>query len=89
MPNSDEHEAVGRIDDAAGQLDGAAQEHRRRHLQVVAAPDLQRDVADDEGDADREQHLRQMVLAGPADQEAVDQEAERDDREPAAERRRA
>ena len=59
--------------------------HRRRHFEVVAAPDLERDVADHEGDADGEQHLRQMVLAGAADQEAVDQEAERDDGEPAAE----
>ena len=78
MPNTMSDEAVGRIDDAAWQLDRAAQEHRRRHLQVVAAPDLEGDVADDEGDADREQNLGQMVFACPADQEAVDQEAERE-----------
>ena len=38
-----------------------------------------------EGNADSQQHLRQMVLACAADQEAIDQIAERDDREPAAE----
>ena len=37
---------------------------------------LQRDVADDERDADREQHLREMVLAGAAEEEAVDEVAE-------------
>ena len=46
---------------------------------------LQRHVADHERDAHREQHLRQVVFAGSADQEAVDQIAQRDDRQPAAE----
>ena len=62
----DEHEAVGRIDDPARQLDCSAQFDRRRHLEVVAAPDVQRHVAQHERDAHRKQHLRQMVFSGSA-----------------------
>ena len=47
--------------------------------------DVQRYVAQHERDAHCEQHLRQVVFSGSANEEAVDQVAERDDSEPAAE----
>src|SRR5262245_39210152 len=46
---------------------------------------MQRYVAQHKRDAHRKQHLRQVVFSGSANEEAIDQIAERDDSEPAAE----
>ena len=70
---------------SAGQLDRPAQigsasgpaDCRRPRSRGIHRPD-------DERDADGEQHLRQMIFADAADEEAIDQVAERDDRKPAA-----
>src|SRR5262249_3161973 len=80
-----EYKAVCWIDDPARQLDCATKFNRRWHLEVVAAPDMQRYVAQHKRDAHRKQHLRQVVFSGSAQEEAVDQIAERDDSESAAE----
>ena len=83
----DQREAIFRIEQPAGQRHAAAQPGRRLDAQVVAAPDRQAHLADDERDADGEQHLRKMVMADRANEKAVDDKAERHDCEAATQDR--
>src|SRR5688572_27742188 len=79
----DKRETVTRIVDVAGQRDRPAQIGRRLDAQIVAAPHREAHLADDEGDADGEQYLRQMIAADRADEETIDKIAEYNDREAA------
>ncbi len=60
---------------------------RRRRLPGVAGPDHQADVGDDEGEAERQQDLRQHLAFQAAQQEALDDAADRGHGETAEQRR--
>ena len=49
---------------------------RRRHRDRIAAPAHQAEIGDHEGDAERHQHLRQLLPGEPAQQQPLDQRAE-------------
>ena len=49
-------------------------------MKAVAAPDHQREIVEHEGDAERQQHLAQLVAADEAQQALVEHEADRRDR---------
>ncbi len=94
-PQRDEHEAAGQEDEQpilrivdAEHLHDAAQRLGHRHREGVAAPDHQRHVVEDERDAEREQHLAQLVAAHEAQQPFGEHEPgdrDGDDRRHAAE----
>src|SRR5262249_11259814 len=81
----DQDKSIGRIDDPAGEFDRPAQLDWRRHLEIVAAPHLERDVADNEGDPDSEKNLREMIFPGTANEVTIDQIPDRNDRQAAPE----
>jgi hypothetical protein len=83
----DEREAQARIVDVARQDDRAAQIGRGRNLEIVAAPDRQAHLADDESHTHGQQHLGQVIAADRPDQEAVDEIAQHHDGQPANHKR--
>jgi hypothetical protein len=64
-----------------------AQRWRRRQRHRIASPDQEADVGDDEGDAERDQHLALLVAREPAKDEPLHHDAEQSDAEPADDRR--
>ena len=71
----------------AHRLHRAAQFARRRRLPGVAGPDHQAEVGDDEGEAERQQDLRQHLAFEAAQEEALDDAADHGHRETAEQRR--
>ena len=71
---SDHRHAVQR-EGRAGDADEAAEMRRRRHRNRIAAPAHQAQIGDHEGNAERHQHLRQLLAGEPAQQEALHQRA--------------
>ena len=69
---SDDRQPIDR-EEQPDDLHGAAQRRWRRRLDRIAGPDHQAEVGDDEGEAERQQHLRQFLAGEPAQQEALDQ----------------
>ena len=58
--NDDDGEAIVRKHERAG-ADKAGEAFGRRHRDRIAAPDHQAEVGDHEGNAERDQHLRQLL----------------------------
>ena len=56
--------------------DEAAKPRRRRHRDRIAAPGHQAKIGDHEGDAERHQHLRQLLAGEPTQQQPLHQRAE-------------
>ena len=71
-----EHRQPIEREEHAHRLHRAAQLTRRRGLPGVAGPDHQAEVGDDEGEAERQQHLRQHLTFEAAQQEALDDAAD-------------
>ena len=64
--------------------DTAAQRFRDRNREAVAAPDHQREVVEDEGDSERQQHLAQLVAAHETQEPLIEREAQKGDGEDCA-----
>ncbi len=77
QPVAREHEARD--------LERLLQRLRRRHRDRVAAPDDEADIRNDVGDAERHQHLAQLVAGKPAQDQALEQSAQHRDGESAEE----
>ncbi len=73
--NDDDRQPVMREDQRAV-ADETSEAVRRGDANRVAAPDHQAKIGDDEGHAERHQHLRQRLAGQLAQQEAFDQGAE-------------
>ena len=73
--DDDDGEPVEREDQRPG-AHKAGEVNRRRHRDRIAAPDHEAEIGDDEGDAERHQHLRQRLSRKLAQQETLDQRAE-------------